>query len=145
MFVQSWKRKIVLPKEDNKGLPIFEMYRTVRKNLSMYMTKKIIPWKVLEWFLFTRCDASEKIHSFSNSNSWLTIVRANSVPRSNLYLVKWFLYNKGYCLTLFQSCYQDSFLCSFILTSSHIRYPSDIQEEFQPAWSRGEFIWALYV
>ena len=53
------------------------------KNLCQYVwNKNIIPWKVLEWFLFTSCDTA-KTHSFATltfsfffmlSYSWIKIV-----------------------------------------------------------------------
>ena len=73
-------------------LPIFEMWWSVRENLTIYEIKTAYHGKCLNVFLFTICDASETslvrgAHSvvfLTHRNSWIKIVCAH-LPRNNLY------------------------------------------------------------
>ena len=66
-FVSLIRRTIYF---DSRSFPIFELRcRFVRKKFQYVWNKQNIPWKLLERFLFTSCDAS-KTHSFAPLTRW---------------------------------------------------------------------------
>ena len=66
-FVSLIRRTIYF---DSRSFPIFELRcRFVRKKFQYVWNKQNIPWKLLERFLFTSCDAS-KSHSFAPLTRW---------------------------------------------------------------------------